>query len=270
MNIAIVNDDGVHASGVNVLARALSQNNRVTVIAPNRERSAASHSITLDRPLTVREVLHSDMKHVRFYAVNGTPVDCVHIALSIVSPLDLLVSGINNGANLGGDISYSGTVHAAMEACSYGLPAVALSMRVPPGEQRLDDMLRFDVAAQLSAQILTSISVRSLAGVVYNINFPTEVESCPASIKVCPQGVSVYRSIFQKQMDPFGREVFWLCAEDSTDSYNETHKTDVYWSNLGFVTCTPLTWNSTSSHAMPVAEREFAQFRLRAAEERME
>lgn len=260
----IVNDDGVHAGGIVALASALSKHHAVTVIAPDRERSATSHSITLDRPITIRQVFREELPDVTFYSINGTPVDCVHIAGAIpdLSP-DLIVSGINNGANLGGDVSYSGTVHAALEAAVYGIPAVALSLRVAPHEQRTDQVVRYAQAAQLSAEIIRSISLKRLEGIIYNINFPTDLDQCPSEIRVCPQGVSVYSSVFQKQTDPFGREVYWLYAVENGTDYNEMHKTDVYWSNKGYVTCTPMTWNATAFDRIEAARDLLSTLRLR-------
>lgn len=260
----IVNDDGVHAGGIVALAGALAESNDVTVIAPDRERSATSHSITLDRPITIREHFRAELPDVKFYSINGTPVDCVHVAGAIpgLKP-ELVVSGINNGANLGGDVSYSGTVHAALEAAIYGYPAIALSLRVAPHDQRTDQVPRYMRAAQMSAKIIASISLRRLDGIVYNINFPADLENCQDEIRVCPQGKSVYSSVFQKQTDPFGREVYWLYAVENGTDYNEVHKTDVYWSNKGYVTCTPMTWNSTAFGHLESVTEQLAPVRLR-------
>lgn len=262
MNIVIVNDDGIHAGGILALARALSVRNSVTVIAPDRERSATSHSITLDRPLTSREIVRSDMPGVTFFSVNGTPVDCVHMARALVSSIDLIASGINNGANLGGDIAYSGTVHAALEACAYGIPSVALSLRVAPHLQHRDEEKRYAVAAQMSAAIIENAPMHILGTCVCNINFPTDILGCPPELKVCEQGMSVYQSVFQKQSDPFGREVFWLYAQENPGEYNEVHHTDVYWSNLGYATCTPLLWNSTDVKELPRIAEELRNINL--------
>lgn len=263
MQIVLVNDDGVHAGGIRALARALSAEHEVIVIAPDRERSATSHSITLDRPVTIREVHLDDLPNVRCYAINGTPVDCVHVAgaLTNVHP-DLLISGINNGANLGGDVSYSGTVHAALEASISGFPALALSQRIAPHEQRVDAMERFAGAAEMVAELVDSISLSALDGIIYNINFPANVQECPRNMVVCPQGISVYSSVFQKQSDPFGREVYWLYAVENSGEYNNIHKTDVYWSNQGYVTCTPMTWNATAFSSMEKTVRAFSDFRF--------
>lgn len=267
MHIILVNDDGVHAGGLLALAAALGRDNRVTVVAPDRERSATSHSITLDRPLTVREVVHEDMPDTLFYSVNGTPVDCVHMAQALCGgQADLFVSGINNGANLGGDISYSGTVHAALEASALGYPAIALSLRIAPHAQRTNEIARFRTAAAFSAQIIRTMPLRDLDGIIWNINFPADVEACPPEIRVCPQGKSVYDSVFEKQADPFGREVYWLLAKENSSGYNETHKTDVYWSNAGYATATPLTWNATVFSSMESAQVSFSQIRLHGGE----
>ena len=194
MHILLTNDDGVHAPGILKLAAALSRRHTVTVVAPDRERSAASHSLTLDRPLTVREVTREEVPGLTLYAVNGTPVDCVRIGLGPLSgtPFDLVVAGINNGANLGTDISYSGTVHAALEGAVCGVPAVAFSLCVAPGDQGADRAGRFDQAASMAAVIVEGAPL-SLMGSrwIMNVNFPWELRAQGPCIRVCEQGISV-------------------------------------------------------------------------------
>lgn len=249
MRILLTNDDGVHAPGILKLAEALNRENEVTVVAPDRERSAASHALTLDRPLTVKEIIREDLPHLKLYSVNGTPVDCVRIGVSSLceAPVDLVVAGINNGANLGADISYSGTVHAALEGAVCGIPALAFSLRVPPGDQRGEAAGRFDEAARLAAALTGKLPLDLLAGrYIYNVNFPAQVEGCEGRIRICEQGISVYDTVFQTQDDPYGRRCYWVCAVKNDDPYNEEHQTDVYWSDRGFITVTPLSWNATA------------------------
>lgn len=255
MNILITNDDGVQAAGLIELARVLKDKHNLTIVAPDSERSGMSHALTLHRPLTVNETYRDGLEGVRMYSVNGTPVDCVHVGLDALTDgmVDLLIAGINNGANLGGDVAYSGTVHAALEGCAYGTPSIALSQRMRPGLKPEEKQTAFVHAAAYSAQIIDQLALRALDQIMYNVNFPTvsseDSERIP-EIKVCAQGVSPYSTEFRKQDDPFGRTYYWIYATDNANDYNEVHKTDVYWSNLGYATVTPMRWNLTATDRM--------------------
>lgn len=254
MHILITNDDGVHAPGILSLAAALRRRHQVTVVAPDRERSAASHALTLSHPLTVKEVTRGEVPGLTLYSVNGTPVDCVRIGLGPLTdvPVDLVAAGINNGSNLGADISYSGTVHAALEGAVCGVPSMAFSLRVAPGDQKTDLEGRFDAAAARAAALVDCLPLGLLReGCIYNVNFPAR-GSAQAPLRVCGQGISVYDTVFQTQDDPFGRKFYWVCAVRNETDYNEQHRTDVYWSDQGFTTVTPLVWNATSG---PVSEK---------------
>lgn len=258
MHILLTNDDGVHAEGILALAAALAEDHQVTVVAPDRERSAASHSLTLDRPLTVKTVEKEGLP-CRMYAVNGTPVDCIRIGAGPLAqaPVDLVVAGINNGANLGTDISYSGTVHAAMEGAVCGYPSVAFSLRIAPGDQKHSRRGRFDSAARMAAAFVANLDGPLLAGTpVYNVNFPAA--DVPAGMKICVQGLSVYDTVFQQQNDPFGRTFYWVCAVKNESDYNAVHRTDVFWSDQGFITLTPLDWNATMRTEMAPLEEAAA------------
>ncbi|MDL2237778.1 5'/3'-nucleotidase SurE [Christensenellaceae bacterium OttesenSCG-928-K19] len=254
MNIVLTNDDGIHALGIMTLAKRLSREHNVVVVAPESERSACSHSITLGQPLSVKEVHVSDYDGIEAYSVNGTPADCVKLATSALleDKIDLVLSGINLGANLGTDIAYSGTVNAALEGAICGYPAVALSQRIdsPAAASSLREM--FEQSAELTAQMIGQIDYTLLEDCIYNINFPAVEKEEIKGVKVCGQGISSYNSEFQKQNDPFGREFYWLCAVDNNSGYNEKNQTDVWWSKQNYITLTPLAWNDT---CLPVLER---------------
>ena len=253
MHILVTNDDGIHAPGILSLAAALSRRHTVTVVAPDRERSAASHSLTLEHPLTVKEVTRQEVPGLTLYAVNGTPVDCVRIGLGPLSktPIDLVIAGINNGANLGADISYSGTVHAALEGAVCGVPSMAFSLRVAPGDQRTDVCGRFDAAAARAAALVDCLpDAVGQKDIVLNVNFPAQ-DPAGAPLRACAQGISVYDTVFQEQADPFGRNFYWVCAVRNETDYNERYRTDVYWSDRGCATVTPLAWNATVPAAIP-------------------
>lgn len=265
MHIMLTNDDGVYAPGLLALARALSRRHTLTIVAPDRERSATSHSMTLDRPLSAKAV-ELEIPNATAFAVNGTPVDCVHLGIGPLADRtpDLLVSGINNGFNLGGDISYSGTVHAALEGASYGVRSVALSLGVRPADQKSEAQSRFAGAAKLSSQIIDALPLRSLDRHVLNINFPF-VLSDPENpqIRVCPQGVSMYETAYRRMDDPFGKEFYWVFASEGDGAYNEKHKTDVFWASQGYVTVTPLLWNATDRAGIEDTTAAFAELALK-------
>ena len=257
MHILLTNDDGVHAPGLMKLAAALAEHHKVTVVAPDRERSAASHSLTLGQPLLVKSIESEAPQSCRIYAVSGTPVDCIRVGLDplIDSPVDLIVSGINNGANLGTDISYSGTVHAAMEGAVCGYPAVAFSLRIAPADQKHSARGRFDRAASMAAAFIANLPEDLLQGTpVFNVTFPAS--DTPAGTRVCMQGRSVYDTVFKTQDDPFGRTFYWVCAVKNPSDYNDRFKTDVYWSDRNYITITPLDWNATMSSMLdPLKEQ---------------
>lgn len=250
MNILITNDDGVHGAGLIWLARALCKDHHVTVVAPDRERSGMSHALTLDRPLQVRE--EAILDGVKAFAVDGTPVDCVRLGLGALcdEPADLLLAGINHGGNLGGDISYSGTVHAALEGSVCGVPSVALSVRMWHGAKPAERDRTFQLAAHYSAQFVGHVDLLALDGFIYNVNFPHDLTAEPPEIKVCPQGESAYETVYSRQDNAFGRSFYWIGANPAEGEYNREHRTDVYWAGMGYATLTPLRWNLTALDKM--------------------
>jgi len=173
MNILVSNDDGVHAPGIQALARQMAAIANVIVVAPDRNRSGASNSLTLTRPLRVNQLDNG------YYSVEGTPTDCVHLALTgfLNEPVDLVVSGINDGANMGDDILYSGTVAAAMEGRHLGLPAIAFSMVGHTGEH-------YEAAAIIANRLVTNMQVNMLpAQTILNVNIPDLPLDCIKGIK---------------------------------------------------------------------------------------
>ena len=166
MNILVSNDDGYRAVGIQKLAAALRPLGNITVIAPDRNRSAASNSLTLENPLRV--YLEDSPENEEHYSVNGTPTDCVHLAITglISNNADMVVSGINHGANLGDDVLYSGTVAAAMEGRFLGLPAIAFSLVSSSSEN-------MDAAARVAFDIVSKLDKHQLSGdTILNVNIP--------------------------------------------------------------------------------------------------
>jgi 5'-nucleotidase len=242
MEILITNDDGVHAEGLLALKQALDPFGRVTTVAPDRPRSACGHSITLHKPLRVAEVRLADGSPA--YTTTGTPSDCVTLAALDIChdrPPDLVVSGINHGPNLGWDLTYSGTVSAAMEAAILGFQAFAISVawRLEPvhsedGEPapRID----FRPAAQFSAYLARCLSARPLPRhTLLNVNVPP---GALTSVEVTRQGVRRYPGRVDKRIDPSGRAYFWLGGDEPEDRLEAG--SDVHAIAGGSISVTPI------------------------------
>ena len=198
MRILISNDDGIFAEGINTLAKVLSEIGDVTVVAPDRNRSGASNSLTLDNPLRIR---HEGEQRI---SVEGTPTDCVHFALNewLDDRPDVVVAGINHGANLGDDVLYSGTVAAATEGHFLGVPAIAVSL---VGHQH------FDTAAQVVKQVLQKMQLVPLpSNKILNINVPDVAYSELGSWQVTRLGARHRAENMVKGTDPRGKELYWL------------------------------------------------------------
>ena len=230
--ILVTNDDGIHAPGLKVLthiARSLSKD--VWVVAPETEQSAVAHSLTLRRPLRLRKL------GPRRFSVDGTPTDCVLIAAHKVlaeHPPDLVLSGVNDGGNLAEDVTYSGTVAAAMEGALLGLRAVALSQVRPPSGPT-----RYGVAEQFAPAVL-----RDLAGsawpkeVLMNINFPACAPEAVTGVVACRQGRRDVGTLVHDGQDPGGRPYLWI-GNFQSDETRET-KTDLAAIGQDAIAVTPL------------------------------
>ncbi|MEM9401773.1 MAG: 5'/3'-nucleotidase SurE [Pseudomonadota bacterium] len=200
MKILVSNDDGYLATGINVLADALAEVADITVVAPDRNRSAASNSLSLTQPLRISRVGENR------YAVDGTPSDCVHIALQgfLDDEPDLVVSGINHGANLGDDVIYSGTVAAAMEGRFLGLPTVAVSL---VGER----LTHFDTAAGVVVDIVRKLEHSPLpSDVILNINVPDVPASELRGVESARLGFRHKSEAIHREKDPHGRTIYWI------------------------------------------------------------
>jgi len=200
MKILLSNDDGYLAPGLAVLRSALEDVAELMVVAPESNHSGASNALTLDRPLRVQQI------ESNFYAINGTPADCVHIALTglLDEKPDLVVSGINSGANLGDDTLYSGTVAAAMEGRFLGLPAIAVSLA---GRK----MQHFETAASIVADMITKLSSQPLpADILLNVNVPDIPLSELKGVRATRLGHRLPPSPAVKAEDPNGRTVYWI------------------------------------------------------------
>ena len=228
MHILVSNDDGYLARGLRVLAEALGEFARVTVVAPDRNRSGASNSLTLDSPLRVEQV--SD----NVYFVNGTPTDCVHVAITglLDTEPDMVVSGINHGANLGDDVLYSGTVAAAMEGRFLGLPAIAVSLVL--GEAK-----NFQAAATIASRLVRQIVDDPLPkDTILNVNVPDGSAVEPAEIAVTRLGFRHKSEPVIRALDPKGEPIYWIGA--AGDGQDAGAGTDFHAIQTGRVSVTPI------------------------------
>lgn len=219
------------------MRKALTELGTVTVIAPATEQSAAGHSITLLYPLVVQEI-HEDGVSIG-YAVDGKPADCVKLGLTALLDVrpDLLISGINSGANAGVNVLYSGTVAAAIEGAFCNVTSVAVSLENPDGRQ-------FDRAAKIAIAVIRQIlGHRPASGELFNVNIPDLAHGDPIGVRVLPQALACYDEHFEARRDPRGRRYYWLLpdglkAEDGVES-------DLEGLANKYVTVTPLSFDLT-------------------------
>lgn len=229
-NILISNDDGVLAPGLIALTEALSQIAEVTVVAPDRNRSGASNSLSLDRPIRIKKL------HNGFTSVEGTPTDCVHLALTGMLPQmpDLVVSGINAGANLGDDIFYSGTVAAAMEGRFCGLPAIAISLAGNNSHP-----LHYATAAEVAKRLVSRLEVSQLpAKTILNVNVPDIPLSEITAFSATRMGTRHISEKIIPCLDPRGQTIYWIGP--SGPEQDAGPGTDFYALSQGEVSITPL------------------------------
>ncbi len=238
MKILVSNDDGYLATGIIALTEALERVADVVVVAPDRNRSAASSSLTLDRPLRVAEVAKNR------YRVDGTPSDCVHLALTgfLDFEPDLVVSGINHGANLGDDVIYSGTVAAALEGRFLGLPTIAVSL---VGH----DLRHFDAAARIAAELVRKIDRTGLSpDVVLNVNVPNRPYEEIAGLRATRLGFRHKSEAIVKDTDPYGRPIYWVGPAGAGQDAGEG--TDFRAIEEGAASVTPLRVDLTRHEAV--------------------
>lgn len=271
MNILVSNDDGVFALGIRMLANALSAaGHQVTVVCPDRERSATGHGLTLHRPLRVERVEGVFDAAVEAWACSGTPSDCVKLALDAVLPTapDFVVSGINHGANLGTDVLYSGTVSAAMEGVLENIPAIAISLASFAYKN-------FDPAANFAVRLVSQLERTPLSlPILLNVNIPPVAEADLKSPVIARQGIRRYFDQFEKRVDPRGKIYYWLAGEVMEEgeaeltvphtsaeksataidqeiaAINTEFTTDVKAIKANHITITPLQYNLTAYTAL--------------------
>ena len=200
LRVLISNDDGVYATGINVLAEAIQKVARIDVFAPDRNRSGASNSLTLNAPLRIHKLPSG------YFSIEGTPTDCVHVAITglLDKEPDMVVSGINSGANMGDDVWYSGTVAAAMEGRFLGLPAIAISLASDHGTH-------YETAAEVACVLIDRLIKEPLpAGTILNVNVPDISVNELKGYEVTRLGTRHCAEPTIKQIDPRGHEIYWV------------------------------------------------------------
>jgi len=242
MHILVTNDDGVTAPGLFALVQEVRKLGKVTVLAPDRNWSASGHVKTMHRPLRVKEVKLPD--GTLALASDGAPSDCVALAMLGVleEKVDMVVSGINPNANLGHDVTYSGTVTAAMEAAIWGLPGVAVSLDSP--DNHLEN-LDYEPAAEAALRVIQGVIENGLPkGILLNVNVPYLPKEQIQGMRITRQGMRVYRDHLDSRKDPRGRPYYWIGGEAPTGVPEEG--TDVGALTEGAVSITPIHLDMTA------------------------
>ena len=245
MKILLSNDDGYRAEGLEALRLALKPLGKVTTVAPDRNRSGASNSLTLDVP--VRAIRIEDGS----YYCTGTPTDCVHLAISGLFDFehDIVVSGVNDGANLGDDTLYSGTVAAAVEGRYLGLPAIAVSLCVESGSPR-----NFASAARVAARLVERMAQSPLQGsIILNVNVPDLPDGALRGVRVTRLGNRHRAERVVRAKDPRGRDVYWVGSAGTGQDAGPG--TDFHAIAEGYASVTPLQIDLTRHSALPELER---------------
>ena len=239
--ILVTNDDGVHSDGIHALARALARLGKVIVVAPHIEASAIGHALTLRRPLRM-ERLREDV-----YEVDGTPTDCVNVAITQLysTPPDLVVSGINKGYNLGDDVTYSGTVSGALEGSLLGIPSIAVSL-----ERSAE--YDFTVAAEAAATVAEAVLERGLPVRTFiNINVP---KGTTRGMRATVQSKRNHITVVAEREDPRGRPYYWI--EEGQNDWEPHDRSDFQAVKDGYISVTPLQPDLTAHDALAFVEEQ--------------
>jgi 5'-nucleotidase len=239
--ILVTNDDGVHSEGIRALADALKHLGDITVVGPIQEASAIGHALTLRRPLRVETV------HPGVFAVDGTPTDCVNIAITHVlkKKPDLIVSGINKGWNLGDDVTYSGTVAAALEGALLGIPSIAVST-----QKRRDNGYEFGPPALAAAAVSQAVLLRGMPKfTLLNINTP---QGSNKGFRVTVQAKRNHITVVNERIDPRGQPYYWI--EEGQDDWEPHDRSDYQAVRDGYISITPLQPDMTAHDALKYVE----------------
>ena len=255
MNILISNDDGVDSPGLKILAEVLGEVGDVTVVAPHRERSTSGHSLTLHKPLRVFEV------RPKHYAVTGSPADCVYMATRqiMAKKPDVIISGINKGANLGNDVYYSGTVAAAREGAYFGCKAIAFSLCL--GHHNEKTSLFWESSARF-AKTFVPMAFREnfSSNYLLNVNVPNLPANEIKGVKISKLGRRIYSDVILDRQDPRGRHYYWIGGEYK--GFEDIPGSDCVHVDQGYISVTPLKLDSTGTELMEGFKKWEVQFGL--------
>lgn len=249
IHILISNDDGIFALGVRTLANTLAQAGyHITVVCPDRERSATGHGLTLHQPIRANPIKEFYHPKITAWSCSGTPSDCVKLGLSTLVDTrpDFIVSGINQGSNLGTDVLYSGTVSAAMEGIIEDIPSIAISLASFSSQE-------FQPAANFACTLVKQLIAHPLPqSTLLNVNVPPVSQEAIAGVMITRQGLRRYIENFEKRLDPRGKSYYWLAGELVTDIEQPDHihlpteiPPDVHAIQHNYITLTPLQYNLT-------------------------
>lgn len=251
MDILLTNDDGVYSIGIQILATTLkNKGHNVLIVAPDRERSACGHSMTLGRPVKLKRVdQHLLTSELNAYSCDGTPTDCVVMAYDVLgSRPDLLISGINQGPNIADDLTYSGTVCGAMEGIIFGIPSMAVSLDI----KATDNGIYNEVASDVTSDIVEWIKVNPMSkGLLYNINIPNLPRTELKGIAVTRKGIRRYEDRIKEITNQFGSKSYWIGGriEDELEE-----GTDVWAVSRKYVSITPVQMDMTSHDSISSME----------------
>jgi len=238
--ILVTNDDGVHAEGIRLLAEALAPLGDITIVAPIQEASAIGHALTLRRPLRIETV------SANVFAIDGTPTDCVNIAITHVlrEKPDLIVSGINKGWNLGDDVTYSGTVSGALEGALLGIPSIAFSA------QRVKDAADYQPAARAASLVTAAVLEHGMPKfTLLNVNTPWGPNK---GFRVTVQAKRNHVTVVSERMDPRHRAYYWI--EEGDNEWEPHDRSDYQAVRDGYISITPLQPDMTAHAALPYVE----------------
>jgi 5'-nucleotidase len=248
MRLLCSNDDGILAHGLECLVRAAEQIGEVTVVAPDREQSATSHSLTLHHPL--RPVKRGE----RRYQIDGTPTDSVMLGIEVLMPErpDFVLSGINHGQNMGEDVLYSGTVAAAMEGLALGVPSIAISFA---GGDLRADIAKLDEQVEVLVPLLRHLTSlpRFPENTLLNVNLPPRRADEIMGVRLTRLGRRVYSNSITPMRDPYGRQIYWVGGGDI--SWTGSEDSDFRAVNDGYISVTPLHLDLTHRDMLEAAER---------------
>lgn len=239
MNILITNDDGIRADGIRALAKEISKIANVYVVAPESQRSATGHSITIHSPIMVQEEYIDES--IKAYSISGTPADCVKVGIEGIFKdinIDLVLSGINNGSNLGTDVIYSGTVSAAIEGFVLNKPSIAVSYDDVNVEREV-----YEKSSKYVTTIIKNIKDKLdlLNDCILNVNIPnSEVKGW----KVTKLGERKYDNVMEERISPFGQRYFWIGG--NIKELEQDEDSDITWVNKGYISITPVNIEMTN------------------------